>query len=366
MRKKVIGILGFRGLVGCGALEMLKSTGKYQLQLGSRSIQTDQKQIEESEHISSQKVDLFDRQQLEIFCKPCDLVINCAGPSSKILSRVAQVCIDNNKLYVDPSGDKMMVKSISDYFKSKPAPPDCVLSAGVYPGLTEIFVNYLAEECYDEMFTVKEYFAGGGSFSKNGAYDIISSLANDEGAGLAFCKNGQIEKMTAGFGGSSLLPAPFGQVQHIPLVSDEFLLVARKQELKEAYFYNTFPNGDMLTQFIMIKASGQYKTEEQKIASAGKLIDIYKKGNNQENCFMLHTISSGQKGGKETECHTTLTCDTNWNELSGTIAGIVADELLEKGEHRGVCCYAQEMISAKSVITYLVDEKKAGLHQQER
>ncbi len=366
MKKKVIGILGFRGLVGCGALEMLKSTGKYKLHLGSRSISTDEKQIVESEHISYQKVDLVDRQQLEIFCRPCDLVINCAGPSSKILSTVAQVCIDNNKLYVDPSGDKTMVKSISDYLKSMQAPPACVLSAGVYPGLTEIFVNYLAEECYDQMFTVKEYFAGGGSFSKNGAYDIISSLANDEGVGLAFCRNGHIEKMTGGLGGSSLLPAPFGQVQHIPLVSDEFLMAARKQKLKEAYFYNTFPNGNMLTQFVMIKASGQYKTEEQKLASAEKLIEIYKRGNKQEDCFMLHTISSGQKGGKETGFHTTLICDTNWNELSGTVAGIVADVLLEKGEHSGVCCYAQEIISARSVVTHLVDVKKASLHQQER
>lgn len=362
MKKKVIGLLGYRGLVGHEALQVLRRDNKYQLRLGSRSAETSAYSAEDG--VSCHKVDIYDRQQLTQFCEPCDLIINCAGPASKIKDAVAEVCIDLNKFYVDPAGDKTMVAAVKDCLAKHQSTPACVLSAGVYPGLTEVFLNYLAEECFDQMETVKEYLAGTGCFSVNGAYDVISSLANDEGVGLAYLNKGKIERLAFGFDGSVLLPKPVGQVQSMPLVTEEFSVTVHKLGLKDAYFYNTFTDDNMLNQFIMLKASGQYKTEEQKLASAKKLIEIYDTGGQQGGSLMIYALSTGQKNGQKIELCSTFYCNTDWNALSGTVAGIVADSLLDNESLAGGCYFAEQVVSAKHVVDHLIDVKNASLEHR--
>lgn len=364
MKKKVIGILGHRGLVGKDAENILRKTDKYQLRLGSRLSNEEINPSYKNEDISYHQVDVYNHYQLERFTDPCDLVINCTGPSSKILSTVAEVCIDKNIIYLNPSGDKEMVKKIVEYQEKKQVSSPCVFSAGIYPGLTEIFLDYISSNFFEKIFTVKVFFSGIGSFSRNGAYDIISSIENDEGVGMAFCKNGRIEKINGGFGERILLPEPIGQVNTIPLVSDEFLKVARQHQLHEAYFYNTFTNSNLLTEFMMIKASGQYRTEDQKYASAEKLINAYNKNRNQNDCFILHAVSTGQKEGRSIELQSTLICHKDWNKLSGTVAGIVADEILcEKQMKRG-SYFAHEVATSKQVFERFLQQENIVFHNE--
>ena len=364
MRKKAIGILGYRGLVGNEAVNVLSKNDNYKLKLGSRRSQKDIISKEKYENISYHQIDIYDKHKLQSFCEDCDLIINCTGPSSKILSTVAEICIDKGVTYVNPSGDKAMIKKVETYQKTKPLCSTCIFSAGIYPGLTEIFIDYIAQKIFDEIKTIKLYLAGISSFSKNGSYDVISSLENDEGVGIAFCKKGNIKKITSGFGSKTLLPKPIGQVNVIPFISDEFLRVVRHNKIEEAYFYNTFNNDEMMSQFVMIKASGQYKTETQKCASAEKLINVYNKNRNQNDCVMLHAVSTGRKEGTTMEIHSTLTCHKDWNKLSGTIAGIVADEILCKNKMERGSYFVHEIVSSKKVFERFLQQEGEIFHKE--
>ncbi|MNW12017.1 hypothetical protein D3C71_2096000 [compost metagenome] len=62
-----------------------------------------------------------------------------------------------------------------------------IVSAGIYPGLSELLPAYAAQAYFDEVERLELFFAGSGEFSLNAAYDIVCSIEEDSGYGMACC-----------------------------------------------------------------------------------------------------------------------------------------------------------------------------------
>ncbi|MFT9820533.1 saccharopine dehydrogenase NADP-binding domain-containing protein [Lysinibacillus sp. NPDC056185] len=351
MNKKSIGIVGATGQVGVGVVETLLKNSQYQLLLGSRKVdKLIEKYGQESEAIVYKVVDVFDEENIVSFCNRCDLVINAVGPSSIVLDRVANACMQTNTNYIDVSGDKTMKKAIEEAFIKHESATTLALSAGVYPGLTEMFVAFLLQQSKETVDHISCYFAGKGTFSETGAYDIVSSLEKDEGYGMSYYSNDEIKKLTSEIGSQKQLPTPFNQVYTLPIMSEEFIACLKEYKIADAYFYNTFPTTKLLSDFIMIKAMQQFKTEDEKRASANRLINSFNLQDENEG-FIIYVVLE-EKGKRLT---TWLMSNTNWNYCSGVVAACVAMQMLEIciANKKG-CHFAQSIVDIEELFNQLL------------
>lgn len=350
MNKKYLGIIGATGQVGVGAVKTLLNNYSASLLLGGRKIAKLMEQFgEESETMKYQAVDVFNEASIQAFCENCYLVINAAGPSSLILARVAEACLVTNTTYIDVSGDKAMKLAIEDALAKHNNPITCAISGGVYPGLTEMFVAYLLRQKWVERISC--YFAGKGSFSETGAYDIISSLEKDEGYGMSYYRNGDIKKLTSGIGSQKLLPAPFHQVYTLPLMNEEFIACIKEYRAANAFFYNTFATSKILSDFIMIKAMQLYKTEEEKRASAHRLIETYHTQDNEHEGFIIY-VETEENGKTQTSY---LQSNMNWNYGSGVVAACVAMQMQERNStNKKGCYFAQSIVDVEELMQQLI------------
>ncbi|MGM7636985.1 saccharopine dehydrogenase NADP-binding domain-containing protein [Bacillus sp. Hm123] len=351
MNKKWLGIVGATGQVGVGVVETLLNNHPSALLLGSRKVEKLKEQFgEETETMKYQTIDVFDEASIRAFCENCHLVINTVGPSSITLERVASACMLTNTNYIDASGDKTMKKAIEEAMRKHDSTITLAISAGVYPGLTEMFIAFLLRQNEKLIERISCYFAGKGSFSETGAYDIVSSLEKDEGYGMSYYSNGDIEKLTSGIGGKMLLPAPFNQVYTLPIMSEEFIACVKECRVADAYFYNTFATPKILSDFIMIKAMQQFKTEEEKRASANRLIETYNIQDENEGFIIYASLEVNEK------THINwLRSYVNWNYCSGVVAACVALQMQKMNlANKKGCYFAQSIVDVEELIHQLV------------
>lgn len=353
MDKKTIGILGATGYVGRGAVRAMLAFTEYRILIGCRNEERVRHLFPKMEQkIGCLQVDVHNRDQLHRFCGKCDIVVNCAGPSKQIADTVAAACIEQGVHYVDVSGDEHLYEQLMKRKQEiEEKELSIVISAGVYPGLSEIFPAYVAETYFDDIDALELFFAGQGGFSLNAAYDIVCSIEEDTGLGMTYCKHGEAQKMDGPFHRNYSLPFPAGKRDTYPVLNREFQQMARQNKMKSAYFYNTYPNHSVLNQFVMIKALEQYKTEEQKRASAKALTEQFEANNKEANAFtMFHLIASGSKHGKPLKLVANLLSQNDWNTLSGILAAHAAKSIMEEDEKKSGCFFVAEAVQAAKLI----------------
>lgn len=220
--------------------------------------------------------------------------------------------------------------------------------------MSEIFPAYIARNYFDDIHRLELFFSGNGGFSLNAAYDIVCSIAEDNGAGMTYCENGTARKITDEFHKSPVLPYPAGKRNAYPIINEEFRRIAERHGVKSAYFYNTYQNSSVLSKFVMIKALEQYKTEEDKKKSATILAKEYGIGESASDDFtMFHMIAAGRKNGKTSQLTSNMLYQNNWNALSGVVAANTARLLLEKDAVRSGCFFVAEGINASRMIHLL-------------
>ncbi|BBB92141.1 MAG TPA: saccharopine dehydrogenase NADP-binding domain-containing protein [Methylomusa anaerophila] len=363
LAKKTIGIMGATGYVGREAVKTLLAFTDHNIMLGGREPEKLRSIFPAMESRGDcLHADIYNRDQLYYFCSKCDLVINCAGPAKQILDRVAAAAIDQGVHYVDVAGDihlyKQLRKRNQEIAEKKLL---FIVSAGVYPGLSEVVPAYVAETYFDEIDLLAVFFAGQGGFSLNAAYDIVCSIEEDTGLGMTYCKNGAAQKIEGAFHSSYELPSPAGKVDAYPVLNPEFKQIAARYKIKSAYFYNTYPNKSVLNKFVMIKALAQYKTEEQKKASAKILVEQYAEKKKEAGDFtMLHLIATGNKNGKYLELVSNLLYKNDWNTLSGIVAANAARLVAEGNRERAGCFFLTEGVNAAQLLE-LLSERNVGL-----
>ncbi|WP_165975015.1 saccharopine dehydrogenase NADP-binding domain-containing protein [Nonomuraea deserti] len=87
------------------------------------------------------QVDAFDPEALARFCRGCQVVVSCAGPSYLLRDRVARAAFAAGADYVDAAGDAASFAGLS---ATGTGGRTAVISAGMLPGLTGLLPRHLA------------------------------------------------------------------------------------------------------------------------------------------------------------------------------------------------------------------------------
>ena len=318
--QKYIGILGGSGTVGNTVIRTLRDIEPdRQMLAGSRHSEN----ISTSGSMTAMNVDIADKAKLMEFCSKCSTVINCIGPSDIIGKNVADACVENGANYVEVSGDERLgetLYSMSDTFAEQGL--KCVFSAGVNPGLTEMWAYHNMKKYALDSLAV--YFSGSGSLSENAAIDMIVSCNSGKSQGMSYIEGGRIEKI-CNFEFDQELPQPTGKAFCIPVVDMDFLRLAKLNNIRRAHFYNAFGSYAIAEAMMTSKMSaGASLTELAEKLRAAFEADKNARGK-EYTC--IHLLAE-KDGKKLTE---SLVYNSSWNELTGIVGALTA-LAIEKGK----------------------------------
>lgn len=341
------GLLGATGHVGRAAADTLIGMGKYEVHLGVRDAEKAEKMFQGKAAVSV--IDIFDSEKLKDFCRGCDIVINCAGPSELIGDRVLKACIENGAFYVDPAGGQRLIKLLSAQnnrlCEKKLA---AVSSAGVFPGLTEIVTRYASEKYFDEALEVKLYFAGEGKLSYNAVSDIGSEITSDTDGEKRkeFIRDKFFSEISENRCGYELNVAEFNKA-------------CNELEMDKYRFYNTYPDIKFLNKLMEV---AEYEEKNDKDGKKARLVELqhfYEERKDKELTFIRAEIK-GYKDGIYIEKKVSFMAKKDWNVFTGIIAALTADHVLGSGKSGAL--RADEAVLTER---FMNDLEKYGLSEME-
>ena len=365
MNGKRIGILGASGLVGQAAAKTILEHTRYCVVLGGRSLEKMTRHFPDMGHRGvCVSVDLFEKEQLEDFCRHCDVVVNCAGPSKKILDKVAMAAFEHGAHYVDVSGDDHLYSLLSALEDKMVASRlTCIISAGLFPGLSEIFPSYIAENYFDSLDSMELCFAGHGDLSLNAAYDYVCSIEEDYGEGMTRIRGGKKEKIIDAVKAPMPLPAPASGYEVFPVLTCEFKRLVDRYRVGSACFYNCFRDTSILSVFMKIKIMQQYKTDAEKRASAMLIKETFQKGVHLDDFTMFHLKASGVRDRQASTILSTINSHLDGNAISGLVAGNTARLLLDGEANAPGLYFLPDGVDINRLMEHAMQQ---GLHAETR
>ena len=359
MANKRIGIVGGYGRVGLEHAQYLIKTTDYEVLIGGRSSRkADKVATDLGARVSTQVVDIDDSSTLDAFCRECGLIINCAGPSWHVLDRVAIAALRQSIHYVDPGGYNTLYKILAEKeneIKNKKL--RFIISAGLLPGLSEVFPAYIAKTEFDCVDYLEIYYVGHDKWTYNSAYDIASSFQEMENYGFVKFEDGLIKKLGKLTSIKQIqLPSPLGSVRVFPFFPPEILQVVQKYGIKSAQVYGT--NSGVFVPLVMlyIKLFRQYKTKKQKKRSATLItkaseIDLKKR----DPFFIIYLIIEGRMAKKKKRIVSSLTFEDTYKPTGLTLA-ITARMVLEGTTEKSGRFLLPEGVNIERFISFLEEE----------
>lgn len=238
-----IGLLGGTGQVGAAAARRIAGAG-----LGA-AVRVGGRDLGRAAAIaaalpgpaSAVRVDLTDDADLAAFCHGCRVVVNCAGPSYRVLDRVARAAAAAGADYVDAAGDV----PVGQLLAADPPPGmhgwRAVLSAGVSPGLTGLLPRLLTA---DGPLRSLDVFAGGPARSTSvAAVDTLLTRGPEFGLPGAEWRAGQIHEGALMGLDAVTLPGFPEPVMARPFLSAEAERLARSADVDRIRAYTVFAGG---------------------------------------------------------------------------------------------------------------------------
>ncbi|GAA5040033.1 hypothetical protein HNP84_005192 [Thermocatellispora tengchongensis] len=232
----MIGVLGASGRVGQGAVAALRRMGFTGLRLGARRIAA--LPPADGEAV---RVDAADPESLAAFCRGCEIVLNCAGPSYRLKDTVAVAALEAGAHYVDVSGDDpaldgLRAKGLAGTERS------VLLSAGTLPGLSSLIPRRLAADV-GRPVSLTAYAGGMERCSPVVAVDMLLSLESGTSFGepLAAWREGRARSRALRAQEKAEAPYFPGTVALQPFLSTETARLARDLRLDEAEWFNVWP-----------------------------------------------------------------------------------------------------------------------------
>ena len=352
----VIGIIGSAGVVGKVAVNtILKNTNAHVL-LGGRNIDkitiAFPDLLERGDFFG---VDINKTKQLDEFCSKCNIVVNCAGPAKKILDKVAFAALKAGAHYIDVAGDAFLYEMIKkNDLEIKEKKLSFIISAGLYPGFSEVFPSFIAKNFFDVIEKLEVFFACNGDLSFNAAYDFVCSIEEDYSKGMTFAKEGKSEKVKNTIFKKVNLPIINRDFNIYPVLTKDFESISRRFNIKEAYFYNTYENRSSLNSLIQIKMAEQYKTEAQKKKSA----ELMLKHNdpNKEKFTIFHIKAKGINNRAPAEKISTMYFNDDGNFVTGIVAGNAAKIIAEEKPVKHGCHYLYDAVDANLLMDFLSEQ----------
>ncbi|SES36681.1 saccharopine dehydrogenase NADP-binding domain-containing protein [Lentzea albida] len=232
-----IAILGGYGAVGAAAARRLAARAASPLRIGGRTLRSAAALCEElGDGATAHTVDLSDSASVAAFCAGSTVVLNCAGPSYRVLDTVALAAREAGAHYVDVAGDLPLLRRL------RALPPSDrleVVSAGVMPGLTAILPLTLLGD--DPATTRIDLHVGGPvRITPASAQDILLATGPDFGTPSATWRDGRVAPGTATARWHTTLPHFGPDVHALPYLTTETADIARHHGLGEVRQHSVY------------------------------------------------------------------------------------------------------------------------------
>lgn len=224
--KAAVGLVGGYGAVGRAAAAQLAAWGRGPVLIAGRDAAR-----------ADVVLDLDDAEALAAFCARVEVTVNCAGPSYRVLDRVARAALAAGSHYVDPGGDDPVRDLLTEL---EPVAKTVVLSAGMLPGLTGLLPRALAAGTSAELTSLTGYVGGRDRFTAVAAEDYLASLHNGFGRPNQAWRAGRRgEQALSPLFDADLPHFPDAAAAH-PYLSTEMERLARRLRISDLTFYNVF------------------------------------------------------------------------------------------------------------------------------
>ncbi len=252
-----IGLLGGTGEVGAAAARRIASAGLGPVRIGGRHLGRATATADALPGpASAMRVDLSDAVALEAFCSGCRVVVNCAGPSYRVLDRVARVALAAGADYVDAAGDAPVRRLLA---ADPPPARSVVLSAGASPGLTGLLPRLLTA---DGPLRSLDVLAGGPARSTPvAAVDTLLTRGREFGLAGAQWRAGRVHEGVLSGLDAVTLPGFPQPVTARPFLSAEAQRLARSADVGRLRAYTVFAS-DRVPDLLAAAWAGVQSVEE--------------------------------------------------------------------------------------------------------
>ncbi|MET9263800.1 saccharopine dehydrogenase NADP-binding domain-containing protein [Amycolatopsis sp. NPDC004079] len=334
-----IGIVGATGAVGRVVARTLDAWGLGQLRIGGRDERRCQRLVrtELGGRGQAYRVDAQDPASLSAFAEGCQAVVNCAGPSLRILDRVAGAALAAGADYVDAAGDDAVHELLRGQV---PAGRAALISAGMMPGLSALLPRYLAGSCGG--LTALTGFQGGRDrFTAASAADYLAALRSGYGESFAAWRGGTRVDNALRPMVDAVIPFFPRPVTAQPFLSTEAERVARSLRLDELSWYTVFDGPQVQLALGRMPARGAPAavSELAETLCAAAELDLF--GHEPYQLFVLH--ADGESGRR------TLILRGGASALTGATAAVAARCLLEGERPDGVRFAGEFLDPARTV-----------------
>ncbi|WP_436791600.1 saccharopine dehydrogenase NADP-binding domain-containing protein [Yinghuangia sp. YIM S10712] len=243
----MIGVLGATGSVGLAALRELRAMGFTDLRLGGRRTAALHGVADElGGGCEPFTVDADDPEALRSFARGCAVVLNCAGPTYRLVDTVAVAALAEGAHYVDVAGDDPAAEKLTA--KGMPAgDSSVVLSAGALPGLSSLLPRWAARRDFERVTALTAHTGGMEECSPTVAADMMLSLTTGGadgaayGQALAAWRDGRREPGALRAVEDAAVPGFPDRAALVPFLSGETERLAADIGLVTADWFNVYP-----------------------------------------------------------------------------------------------------------------------------
>lgn len=228
----MIGVLGGAGTVGRVVVERL--AGRHRLRVGGRDLERAAAACPPGP-ARPVRVDLHDPRSLAAFCAGCDVVVNCAGPSYRVLDLVARAAVAAGAHYVDAAGDLVALQALRGEPAVDLSTLASVFSAGLLPGLSGLLPRLLAT---GPLKRLDCYVGGAARIGELSAVDAL--LTRGPGFGTPLVGRRGTETMPLAPLRGVALPGFQGKVHAWPFLSAEMDALATELGVGELRNYTVY------------------------------------------------------------------------------------------------------------------------------
>lgn len=241
-------------------------------------------------------VDLWDDAALTAFCAGARVVVNCAGPSYRVLDRVARAAFAAGADYVDPGGDVPVHRRLREPGALPPGRV-AVLDAGLMPGLTSILPRWLARGGRPRALTA--YVGLVDRLTPAGAAEYLLTLGGEHGEAQAAWRDGARASRVLSAQSDVDLPFFPRGVNLYPYLSLETERLATDLGLRQVDWYNVFDGGGHMLAALG-RLQGAMAGEGDLAAAAAELcaaaeLDIFGRSPYQVLLFRLEDEGGGDR-----------------------------------------------------------------------
>ncbi|AQS66746.1 saccharopine dehydrogenase NADP-binding domain-containing protein [Streptomyces pactum] len=255
--KTAVGVLGGYGAVGGAVVRRLHRAGAGPLLVAGRDADRAAALVtglpEGGSDAAALAVDLTDPDSLDRFTAGCRLVVNCAGPSYRVLDLVARAALRNGADYVDAAGDdpvRDLLSAGQGAERWAAAGRVAVLSAGALPGLSSLLPRALAARATAAV-ALDAYVGGVAPLTPAAAGDVLLGRGPEHGTPAAAWEEGRIRERALAPRRAERLDAFPAPVDAFPFLSAEAVRLARDTGVGRLRWYTVFGGGRLAEELAM-------------------------------------------------------------------------------------------------------------------